>query len=106
MTAVAGAGTPLRVGTQPSALARWQAEHVAGLPRGLPGGPAVELEFIETEGDKMEDVALSHLHGMLDRGIYLPPSPFEALFLSVALTGADVDRTVAAAGEVSAEVFG
>jgi glutamate-1-semialdehyde 2,1-aminomutase len=46
-----------------------------------------------------------YFHGMLDRGIYLPPSPFEALFLSAAHTDADLDRTVAAVGEVLTEVW-
>ncbi len=36
---------------------------------------------------------------MLDRGILLPPSQFEALFLSAEHTDADVDRTIAAARE-------
>jgi glutamate-1-semialdehyde 2,1-aminomutase len=36
---------------------------------------------------------------MLDRGIFLPPSQFEALFVSAAHTEADIDRTVSAAGE-------
>jgi glutamate-1-semialdehyde 2,1-aminomutase len=40
--------------------------------------------------------------GMMDRGVYLPCSQFEAAFLSVAMTEADVDRTVAAAREVLA----
>lgn len=31
---------------------------------------------------------------MLDRGVYLPPSQFEAAFVSAAHTGADIDRTV------------
>src|SRR5499427_5238086 len=35
--------------------------------------------------------------GMLERGIYPPPSQFEAWFLSAAHTVADVDRTIAAA---------
>src|SRR5207253_875362 len=35
--------------------------------------------------------------GMLARGIYLPPSQFEAWFLSTAHTERDVDRTIAAA---------
>lgn len=47
----------------------------------------------------------AYFHGMLDRGIYLPPSPFEALFLSAALTDADIDRTVASAAEVLSEVY-
>jgi glutamate-1-semialdehyde 2,1-aminomutase len=41
---------------------------------------------------------------MLDRGIYLPPAQFEALFVSLAHTEADLDRTVAAAGEAFAAV--
>jgi glutamate-1-semialdehyde 2,1-aminomutase len=36
---------------------------------------------------------------MLERGFYLPPSPFEAWFLSLAHTDADVDALLAAAGE-------
>ncbi|MGK7312229.1 MAG: aminotransferase class III-fold pyridoxal phosphate-dependent enzyme, partial [Candidatus Longimicrobiales bacterium M2_2A_002] len=48
----------------------------------------------------------AYFHGMLDRGIYLPPSPFEALFLSAALTDEDIDRTVDAAADVLGEVFG
>ena len=35
--------------------------------------------------------------GMLARGIYLPPSQFEAWFLSAAHTTRDVDKTIAAA---------
>ncbi len=37
--------------------------------------------------------------GMLARGIYPPPSQFEAWFLSAAHTAADVDRTIKAARE-------
>jgi glutamate-1-semialdehyde 2,1-aminomutase len=36
---------------------------------------------------------------MLRRGIYLPPSQFEAAFVSLAHTGEDVERTLAAARE-------
>jgi glutamate-1-semialdehyde 2,1-aminomutase len=39
-------------------------------------------------------------HGMLDAGIYLAPSAFEAGFLSNAHSEADIDQTVAAAREV------
>jgi glutamate-1-semialdehyde 2,1-aminomutase len=38
-------------------------------------------------------------HAMLDRGIFLPPSQFEALFVSAAHSDADVDRTLAAVRE-------
>jgi glutamate-1-semialdehyde 2,1-aminomutase len=44
-------------------------------------------------------------HGMLARGIYLPPSPFEAAFISAAHTESDIDRTIEAAAEVLNEVF-
>jgi glutamate-1-semialdehyde 2,1-aminomutase len=36
---------------------------------------------------------------MLDRGIFLPPSQFEGLFVSAAHTDDDIDRTLAAAHE-------
>lgn len=36
-------------------------------------------------------------HEMLNRGIYLPPSPFEAFFFSSAHTDVDLDETIAAA---------
>ena len=42
--------------------------------------------------------------GMLARGIYPPPSQFEAWFLSAAHTARDVDRTIAAAREAMQEV--
>jgi glutamate-1-semialdehyde 2,1-aminomutase len=37
-----------------------------------------------------------YFHGMLRRGIYLPPAPFEAMFVSLAHTTADIDSIVAA----------
>lgn len=42
--------------------------------------------------------------GMMDRGIYLPCSQYEALFVSAAHTEADIDNTIAAAREVLATV--
>jgi glutamate-1-semialdehyde 2,1-aminomutase len=48
----------------------------------------------------------SFFWGMLDRGFYLAPSPFEALFLSSAHTETDIEDTLAAAEEVLAGVFG
>jgi glutamate-1-semialdehyde 2,1-aminomutase len=38
-------------------------------------------------------------HGMLDRGVYLPPSAFESWFLSNALSYEDLDFTIHAAEE-------
>ncbi|MCG2659422.1 MAG: aminotransferase class III-fold pyridoxal phosphate-dependent enzyme, partial [Kiritimatiellae bacterium] len=39
-------------------------------------------------------------HGMLKRGIYLPPSQFEVCFISAAHTDEDIDCFLGAAGEV------
>jgi len=38
-------------------------------------------------------------HIMLDQGIYMPPSQFEAAFISTAHTETDIDRTIDAAGK-------
>jgi glutamate-1-semialdehyde 2,1-aminomutase len=59
----------------------------------------------ESAGAADRDRFARYFHGMLERGIYLPPSPFEAAFISSAHTEADIDRTVDAAGEVLAEVL-
>ncbi|MBI3771009.1 MAG: glutamate-1-semialdehyde 2,1-aminomutase [Deltaproteobacteria bacterium] len=45
----------------------------------------------------------SFFFGMLERGFYLPPSPFEAMFLSLAHGENDVDDFLAAADEVLRE---
>jgi glutamate-1-semialdehyde 2,1-aminomutase len=41
-----------------------------------------------------------YFHGMLDEGIYLAPSQFEAGFLSTAHSAEDIDKTVRAAAKV------
>ncbi|CAM4207839.1 glutamate-1-semialdehyde 2,1-aminomutase [Zobellia nedashkovskayae] len=41
-----------------------------------------------------------YFHGMLQHGIYLPPSAFESYFLNDALTYGDIDETVAALKKV------
>ncbi|HWH70566.1 MAG TPA: hypothetical protein VNT26_14355, partial [Candidatus Sulfotelmatobacter sp.] len=41
-----------------------------------------------------------YFHGMLEAGVYLAPSQFEAGFLSTAHSAADIDKTVAAAAKV------
>lgn len=33
-------------------------------------------------------------HGMLERGVYLPPSPFEAIFISLVHSAADIAKTL------------
>ena len=37
-----------------------------------------------------------YFHGMLDRGVYLPPAPFEAMFISLAHSTTDLDKTISA----------
>jgi glutamate-1-semialdehyde 2,1-aminomutase len=37
-----------------------------------------------------------YFHGMLERGVYLPPAPFEAMFVSLAHSNADLQNTIAA----------
>ena len=48
----------------------------------------------------------AYFRGMLERGAYLAPSQFEALFVSAAHTDADVDATLAAARATFAELRG
>jgi glutamate-1-semialdehyde 2,1-aminomutase len=50
------------------------------------------------------DAYAAFCRGMLDRGVYLPPSQFEAWFPSLAHSDAHVERTVSAAREALAEL--
>ena len=43
-------------------------------------------------------------HHMLEHGVYLPPSQFEAAFLSVAHTPKDIENTITAAQEALKQV--
>jgi glutamate-1-semialdehyde 2,1-aminomutase len=78
---------------------------VAGLP--THAGTMFGLFFTDTpirswEAAKHADVerfAAFH-RGMLERGVYLPPSQFEAWFLSTAHRAAEIDATVEAAAQV------
>jgi glutamate-1-semialdehyde 2,1-aminomutase len=42
------------------------------------------------------DYFKKYFHGMLDKGIYLPPSAFESYFLNDALSDRDIDKTITA----------
>jgi hydroxymethylbilane synthase len=55
---------PLRIGTRGSALALWQARHVAELLRPLAGARGVELVEVQTTGDKDRSRPLSQLGGI------------------------------------------
>jgi glutamate-1-semialdehyde 2,1-aminomutase len=50
------------------------------------------------------DAYARFFRGMLARGVYPPPSQFEAWFLSAAHTKKDVDRTIGAAGDAMKDV--
>jgi hydroxymethylbilane synthase len=52
-----------RIATRKSALALWQANHVADRLRMLPSGPAVELVLIVTSGDQNQTDALRQFGG-------------------------------------------
>ncbi len=75
-------------------------------------GSMFGLFFYEGPVQRHEDVANCDLmrfnrffHGMLERGVYLAPSQYEAGFLSIAHTEEMLDEVIAAAGEVLEEVF-
>ena len=52
------------------------------------------------ESAKRSDTArFAVFHAMLERGIYLAPSQFEAAFVSAAHTEEDIRKTVQAAGQ-------
>jgi hydroxymethylbilane synthase len=53
----------LTIGTRASALALWQAQHVAALIRAQRGAPAVELQHLSTQGDLQDEVPLWQLGG-------------------------------------------
>ena len=55
--------SPLRLGTRGSPLALWQANHVAAHLRPVVAPRPVELVFIETHGDVVQDAPLSTLGG-------------------------------------------
>ncbi|HEX7288200.1 MAG TPA: glutamate-1-semialdehyde 2,1-aminomutase [Candidatus Angelobacter sp.] len=62
-------------------------------------GPVTDWD----SASKSDTQAFAGFHNaMLDRGIYLPPSQYEAMFLSAAHTDGDIHRTIEAAGHAFA----
>jgi hydroxymethylbilane synthase len=53
----------LRIGTRASALALWQARHVAALVSAQPGAPPVELVHVKTAGDVQSELPLWQVGG-------------------------------------------
>lgn len=69
-------------------------------------GSMISLHFTEEEVMDFESAARAdreafrkYFHGMLDRGVYLPPSAFESYFLNDALSYQDLDATLSALEE-------
>jgi glutamate-1-semialdehyde 2,1-aminomutase len=72
-------------------------------------GTLTGLFFADTPVTRFSDAqAADHaqyarfFHGMLDRGVFLPPSGYEAMFVSLAHSDADIDRTITAAAAAAA----
>ncbi len=77
---------------------------VAGAIGGLAGFFFADDEVDDYAGAAASDAEryASFFNAMLERGVYLPPSRFEALFISTAHTTDDIERTIAAAQEAFA----
>jgi len=85
----------------------------AGVPVQVPvAGPLVGLFFSETpvvDGATARLAAAGNryarfFHAMLDRGVALPPGPFEAFFPGLAHADEDIDAVVRAAGDAASVV--
>ena len=89
-----------------------QAASAMGIPHTLARVGSMMTFFFSTEPVTDWDAAsrcdtgryARYFWGMLNRGIYLPCSQFEALFVSIAHREQDIDATVAAAREVFEEI--
>jgi glutamate-1-semialdehyde 2,1-aminomutase len=59
-----------------------------------------DLEVVDFATAKTADTLRfnQHFHAMLEQGVYLAPSQFEAVFISAAHTLEDIDYTIRAAG--------
>lgn len=54
----------------------------------------------ESSAKGNNDTFKKYFHGMLDQGIYLPPSAFESYFLNDAISYSDLDKTIEAVRKV------
>jgi glutamate-1-semialdehyde 2,1-aminomutase len=64
-------------------------------------GPVENLDSLANVGT---DLYAKFFHGLLERGVYFPPSQYEAFFLSLAHSDGDVDRIQEAIGKSLAEL--
>lgn len=63
--------------------------------------PVVDFE---TSAKGNNAVFKKYFHGMLNQGIYLPPSAFESYFLNDALSYEDLDETIAALANIAKDL--
>ena len=84
----------IRIATRKSALALWQAEHVASLLRALPEVTTVELVPLSTRGDEILDKSLQKIGG---KGLFIKE-------LEVAMQAGDADIAVHSMKDVPAEM--
>ena len=84
----------IRIATRKSALALWQAEHVAGLLEALPEVAAVELVPMSTRGDEILDRSLQKIGG---KGLFIKE-------LEIAMQRGDADIAVHSMKDVPAEM--
>jgi glutamate-1-semialdehyde 2,1-aminomutase len=104
----------LRLGALTDRLAAGLRGAAADLPLQLDGAPGLLTLFFSAE--PVVDFATASAcdleaharfcRAMLERGIYPPPSQFEAWFVSLAHDEATIDRTAEAAGEALREALG
>ena len=84
----------VRIATRKSALALWQAEHVASLLEALPEVGAVELVPMSTRGDEILDRSLQKIGG---KGLFIKE-------LEIAMQRGDADIAVHSMKDVPAEM--
>ena len=84
----------IRIATRKSALALWQAEHVAALLTALPEVDAVELLPLSTRGDEILDRSLQKIGG---KGLFIKE-------LEVAMQAGEADIAVHSMKDVPAEM--
>ncbi|HZO06924.1 MAG TPA: glutamate-1-semialdehyde 2,1-aminomutase [Solirubrobacterales bacterium] len=102
-----------RLGDLTDRLAAGFAELAADRPLQVASAPGLVTLFFSSEpvtdfaGASACDTAAHarFCNAMLDRGVYPPPSQFEAWFVSLAHTESTVDRTLEAAGEALTEAL-
>jgi glutamate-1-semialdehyde 2,1-aminomutase len=78
--------------------------HDSGVPHTINQlGSMISVHFTEENVVDFDSAAEGNnnrfkqfFHGMLNQGIYLPPSAFESWFLSVSLSDGDIDKTIEA----------